>query len=1012
MAGQVTIDQLPPPDSGQPTVDQLPPPPKAQPGIIGTIGGIAQAAGSGINALVPDTLGLPMDTSVNIVNLAKAGAGYTVSKVTGKAPPAWSEPRDPATVWGTSEWLTKQAERVTGPGVFEPRSRWATQHPTAAGITHMVGEAVGPPTSVGVRAVTAEGKVIRAIDAEDAEVQAAKPRVRVVGTDTVSGKPRVRVTEPQAQAAVRSAMHEVHQQAAPPALVSALKRAGRVPTTEKLEKALHELLVTVSPESLGATARKAAAVVGSRLAVQAREHARWDFQSNTRLKYWLQAGPQKAADLIHGYERGAMPAAEHAEYAAHYRRWNEQILAQDKRNGIEYTPTENYLSHAFMDQKGAEAWLTKRFGTRWYDPGFTKDREFQLYAEAANAGFKLRYGNPEEIMLARQAASDRAEAQINALEDMEQHGLASTEAKNPFTAATRRRAPNGKMYWVQNDAEVFLHKAFDEKGLWSDEGVRGQVFRGMMALKNTAVSSRLALSGFHALHVLHIDNAAYAANAYKEVLAGGRSALSALREQLKSALLYRSFWENPRVGGRIRAAYRGQIPASQLSSTDAQLLSDMTDGGFVPEMSSRYRDIAENSFRKAISDHSVSAVWKLPGAMMQTLSKPLFEWWIPNLKAASYANEVRSWRALNPDLADDTIARQQAFRRIAKSIDNRYGEMNYDQLFWNHYVKDLSTLNTLSLGWQLGFLREFGGGAMDLGQFALSREGKLAQVAEGKLDRPLFSAQYLTSAALYGGLLTWALSGEKPKSLTDYIYPVVGKNPDGTPQRVSTMFYTREIAGLWDHMRKQGVLSGLTQLAENKSSGVIGLIDQWATGLNDYGQEYRDPAAPAMQKLQQTLAYTLKSFEPISLEGTKGQPTRERLLSAAGFRPAPRYVTESVTESRIWDAYDKYVQPREQPFESVQKQQELRQLRTLWEQRSPQAEVLLRSIADRYQMTGAEVRKTIKSLNSPETGSQHAFQALPWQVQKRLLDDMSAKDREHFLPFSNKQHLRDRYRPS
>jgi hypothetical protein len=60
---------------------------------------------------------------------------------------------------------------------------------------------------------------------------------------------------------------------------------------------------------------------------------------------------------------------------------------------------------------------------------------------------------------------------------------------------------------------------------------------------------------------------------------------------------------------------------------------------------------------------------------------------------------------------------------------------------------------------------------------------------------------------------------------------------------------------------------------------------------------------------------------------------------------------------------------------------------------------------------GAEVRKTIKELNSPETGSQHAFQALPWQVQKRLLDDMSAKDREHFLPFSNKQHLRDRYRP-
>ena len=40
-------------------------------------------------------------------------------------------------------------------------------------------------------------------------------------------------------------------------------------------------------------------------------------------------------------------------------------------------------------------------------------------------------------------------------------------------------------------------------------------------------------------------------------------------------------------------------------------------------------------------------------------------------------------------------------------IDNRFGEMFYGGLFWNRYVKDVSIGSFLSLGWNLGFGREF-----------------------------------------------------------------------------------------------------------------------------------------------------------------------------------------------------------------------------------------------------------------------------------------------------------------
>jgi hypothetical protein len=51
--------------------------------------------------------------------------------------------------------------------------------------------------------------------------------------------------------------------------------------------------------------------------------------------------------------------------------------------------------------------------------------------------------------------------------------------------------------------------------------------------------------------------------------------------------------------------------------------------------------------------------------------------------------------------------------RAWDSVDNRLGQLVYDNLFWHNMTKDLGLVATRSLGWNLGTIRELAGGVAD-----------------------------------------------------------------------------------------------------------------------------------------------------------------------------------------------------------------------------------------------------------------------------------------------------------
>lgn len=777
----------------------------------------------------------------------------------------------------------------------------------------------------------------------------------------------------------------------------------------KIKEYWNFILRNIAPESLGPEAKQAGAVVAKAIAERTRSESVHWHQGMERRKFW-NANLALVRPFIAGFEKGKAFADPILNKAAEgYRAWSRAIVDQDKAAEIEYDPIDHYMPHIFQDAKGVEAWMNQRFGSKWTEPGFTKDRDFQLYEQAIKAGFKPKYTNPEDIMLARQYASDAARMKADSLRELERQGLAMKIEKGdkvPEYLATRFASPSGGGYWVHNTAAQVLHNAFNSKSMWTLQGPGGDAFRGLMWLKNKIVPIRLAASLFHPLHIITIHNATGMVRASKELLAGTMSPLKWAGTIGKEMTLVSSQIADSVQGSRLLKAFQGKIKDTELTDADKQSIQYMMEGGFVPEMAAQFRGRSMEAFRTAVQQRKVSAVFRAPWAAMEATQGVMFQKWIPALKVASYLKDVQAAIKVNPELTNDATQRMVALCKLAKSVDNRYGEMAYNTLFWNRWVKDLAVANTLSLGWQLGFIREFGGGALDIGQ-GLVKPGGLANKARaGDLDRPMFSMYYLTQALGYGGLMTWAMTGKPPTSLTDYIYPQTGEQgADGKPLRVSTMFYTREIASLVKHSEQEGVISGLTDIVRSKAAGTIGLIQEWATGLNDFGQEIRDPNAPAYKQLEQTLAHTLVDLQPISVTGAAGKDAKGKVLSGLGFNPAPKYATQSPGEAAISQTYDKYYAPKETPYDSAARSQDAKTLHQAYATGDDAGfDGKLEAMQEKYKLTGTEIKQMVRDMARGKTGEASMFQHFTWEQQKAILDKMTPAERERFAPFVNRQH--------
>lgn len=634
------------------------------------------------------------------------------------------------------------------------------------------------------------------------------------------------------------------------------------------------------------------------------------------------------------------------------RKLYDEMFKFEAEHGSKAEYRAGYVRHVFADEAGVQKWLTDTYMPTLGANGFQKARAFDTIAAAMKAGFKLKFDNPIDILTSRWKMGVNSSLLTASLRRLRQDGLAEQVGDESLSKVRKgairdwykfNNAMDGTQWAIHPDAQALWHNAMEGHGLVELNNPVGSVYRGWMQVKNVWAPLELAFNAFHAVHIVGINMAQNLATAIRTAASTGEWA-----QELKTAgklSLDQSLFSWPvdkiKIGGigdKLDALSGNKfsnnvgrnvmdfwkLPRSQMTPQQRMTADLLHEMNVVPENSRQEMIGAKRSLARALSHGEYMKA--IPAAVRRGIEKiqaPLFNYMIPQMKVEAALNSAASAFRRDPELLVNRVKRQQVMREIGQNIHDRYGEMFYDSMFWNKYVKDVGIGSMLSLSWNLGQARQAFGAARSA--YVTGREliGKPVNFGRDRLggerykatDKGTFVASYVGLSMGMAGLMSYALSGQLPSGL-DYVFPRNGlTNPDGTPARLSTPFNTREVPMLAGHVQEHGnIVGGAMAFLWNKM--ILSPITEAWNNRDFFGRELYDPNAPWYKRAVQLVDSTLGNhLSPISLSGMDrvragGGGTGMKALALAGFGPAPKYVSNDGWQNRINDMYFQNAGPR------------------------------------------------------------------------------------------------------
>ncbi len=278
--------------------------------------------------------------------------------------------------------------------------------------------------------------------------------------------------------------------------------------------------------------------------------------------------------------------------------------------------------------------------------------------------------------------------------------------------------------------------------------------------------------------------------------------------------------------------------------------------------------------------------------VMDTFNKPIFQHYIPAIKNAAAYENLAQFLKQNPNATQ--AEKLAAARKVVDSIDNRFGEMIQDNIFWHKAMKQTAMLSMLSYSWNMGGWRELGGGFRDIGRSAF----------KGNELTP--KADYLIGMTINWGIMSsvyqYLKTGEGPKDLHDLAAPRTGGVDErtGEDERIIPPGIMKDIFG-YTHNFGQEVTNKL-----NPGLKILGQTASIATGMG--GKDWRDdpivrPGSEGEKMIMNApdwladyFAFLTKTMTPIQLQDLGKGPEQGSALNsvelALGIRKAPRYMID------------------------------------------------------------------------------------------------------------------------
>ena len=411
------------------------------------------------------------------------------------------------------------------------------------------------------------------------------------------------------------------------------------------------------------------------------------------------------------------------------------------------------------------------------------------------------------------------------------------------------------------------------------------------AAGNNITSVKLGLSAFHAMVESMnsvLSKAALSLEYATPRRLGGQGA-PGLAMKKGGEILVAPFIDYLR-GSKALTEYFTKDPSGDVTRS---VVDQIIQGGGRIKRDEFYRSNAAKAFTEALrSGNYPGAAIRAPFAALEKTAAPIMDHLVPRLKLGAFLDLAQlETRRLPNDATPADI--QAAYGRAWDSVDNRFGELVYDNLFWPKWVKDVGQITLRALGWQVGTARELGGAAVDTAKYA-------KDLGTGKTPEVTHRMAYATALASVGTAFAGALyqylhTGTLPQDARDYVFPKTGeKGPDGQELRAKLPTYAADVYEFTHDP---------AHTAANKVSDLTSGLIEIAENRDRRGVEIRNPDASVGDQAKELGTYALEKFgTPIGIDqARRDQSSTRKVENLFGIGNAPAAVGRSKAEQLVYD---------------------------------------------------------------------------------------------------------------
>jgi hypothetical protein len=760
-----------------------------------------------------------------------------------------------------------------------------------------------------------------------------------------------------------------------PALLGSQQAADALKNAADTIRSAHDDMRRVfNPGARGGISRPTALMVRQRAAEMQRSIDQVERATRDLRKAFSRMQPQDRWDFIDAEERGNPQANAELDAAAQLFR----EVMDDDRDQVRALGTGKL--ETFNDTYMPRYWEKKKtpsgpsLAGRTKAPlegrkAFLKRRSYEYFQDGLDAGETPLSDNPVDFLLWKHAEMQKYIKAHENLNELKTFGMAAFH-RSPGVAPEGWVTPDDNLFavWGRSEAGEMVmrgHYYMPEEGakIFNNYLSRGlgdkKWFRSYRGISNVLNQFQLGISFFHGGFV-SLD-AVISNNALALYQATRGNIGTAIKTAVQSPLAPLVYLQ---LGRKMRQEWNHPGSHPEL----APIVDAWTAGGGRANIDKFYQTNTTrkmmDAFRSGTLPGLIGGALRIPFAAVEQAARPLMEWYVPNIKSgaigkmAEYELErIRKRIARGEDVGLDE--EREAMAKVVDSVDNRMGQMIYDNLFWNKMAKDLGMASIRSLGWNLGDLREFGGGAVDIltqagrgGAMVIrggmriggagppsggggggggtgtagpggSGAGRIWSIKNPEVThRMAYMIALPVTVGILGGITTWIMTGNKPDELRDYFYPKTGNlDEHGDPERVNLPSYMKDILPFFLARTMNQRLKVGGQMAINKLHPMLHMIGEMLRNKDYYGTEIRHADDPLIQQAKDTAKYIGKEFVPFGIRGVsrereRGATWQKALLSEIGITPAPRYVNQTAAQQLMAD-----IQERNRPRGTRTKEQ-------------------------------------------------------------------------------------------